>query len=117
MALNNNIVDKQVILDLLYGDEDYFKEFVTASVDSFTEFKEQYRQSMRMRDMKNLRKTGHKIKPVAQMMNLEPIINMYEKSKDLLDEEAPDKQLNELMESMNDYCENLIKELKELESE
>jgi len=116
MELNHSIVDKQVILDLLYGDEDYFNEFVSASVDSFTEFKDNYKQSMRMRDMESLRKTGHKIKPVAQMMNLDPILEMYEESKELIEAEAPDKQLNDLMDDMNVYCEKLLKELKELEN-
>ncbi len=116
MDLNKQIVDKQVILDLLYGDEDYFNEFISVSIESFTEFKDNYRQSMRMRDMVNLRKTGHKIKPVAQMMKLDPILEMYEESKELLEAEAPDKQLSELMDKMNDYCEKLIEELRDMET-
>jgi hypothetical protein len=115
MDLNNKIVDKQVIVDLLYGDDDYFNEFISVSIDSFTEFKDNYRQSMRMRDMENLRKTGHKIKPVAQMMKLDPILEMYEESKELLEAEAPDKQLSDLMDKMNDYSEKLIRELKDME--
>jgi hypothetical protein len=116
MDFNKEIVDKQVILDLLYGDEDYFNEFISVSIESFTEFKDNYRQSMRMRDMTNLRKTGHKIKPVAQMMKLDPILEMYEESKELLEAEAPDKQLSEIMDKMNDYCEKLIEELKDMET-
>jgi len=116
MDLNQQIVDKQVILDLLYGDEDYFNEFISVSIDSFTEFKDNYRQSMRMRDMVNLRKTGHKIKPVAQMMKLDPILTMYEESKELLEAEAPDKHLSVLIDNMTDYCEKLIQELRVLES-
>ena len=117
MEPDEQIVDKQVILNFLYGDEDYFNEFISVSIDSFTEFKDNYRQSMRLRDMVNLRKTGHKIKPVAQMMKLNPIIEMYEESKELLESEAPDKLLTDLMDNMNDYCEKLIRELKDMKSE
>jgi hypothetical protein len=115
MEKNHEIVDKQIILDLLYGDIDFYKEFVHVSIESFSEFKNNYRQSMQMRDMENLRKTGHKVKPVAMMMKLDPILEMYEESKELLEAEAPDKQLHELMDKMNDYCEKLIKELKDLD--
>lgn len=116
MDKNEPIVNKQIILNLLYGDEDYVNEFITVSIDSFNEFKDNYRQSMRLRDMVNLRKTGHKVKPVAQMMKLDPILEMYEESKELIEAEAPDKQLSELMDKMNNYCENLILELKEMET-
>lgn len=116
MGMGEPIINKEVILNLLYGDEDYFNEFILVSIDSFTEFRDNYRQSMRMRDLENLRKTGHKIKPVAQMMKLEPILEMYEKSKELLEEEAPDKHLVAIMDSMNNYCENLIRELRNMET-
>lgn len=116
MELNKPLVNKQIILDLLYGDDDYFAEFVTASIDSFTEFKTNYQQSMRMRDLDNLRKAGHKIKPVVQMMQLNEILTMYERSKEMLESEAPDKKIAVLIKDMDDYCATLLNELRKLEN-
>lgn len=115
MEIPTPIVDKQVIVDLLYGDEDYVSEFATASVESFTEFKTQFTKSMKSRDMESLRKAGHKIKPVAQMMKLDAIVNMYETSKIMLEEEAPDEEIKKLVINMNEFCNQLLKELKQLE--
>lgn len=115
MEIPTPIVDKQVIIDLLYGDEDYLSEFATASVESFTEFKTQFTESMKSRDMESLRKAGHKIKPVAQMMKLDAIVNMYETSKIMLEEEAPDEEIKKLVINMNEFCNQLLKELKQLE--
>lgn len=115
MEIPTPIVDKQVIIDLLYGDEDYVSEFATASVESFTEFKAQFTKSMNSRDMENLRRAGHKIKPVAQMMKLDAIINMYETSKIMLEENAPDEEIKKLVTNMNKFCTQLLKELKQLE--
>lgn len=115
MEIKPPIVQKQVIVDLLYGDEDYVSEFASASVESFTEFKTNFAESMQERDMERLRLVGHKIKPVAQMMKLDAVINMYETSKIMLEEEAPDREINKLVENMNKYCTQLIKELKQLE--
>lgn len=115
MEIPTPIVKKQVIIDLLYGDEDYVSEFASASVESFTEFKTRFAKSMRARDMEELRQAGHKIKPVAQMMKLNAVITMYETSKIMLEEEAPDEEINKLVKNMNEFCTKLITELKELE--
>lgn len=115
MEIPKPIVEKQVIVDLLYGDEDYVSEFATASVESFTEFKTKFSKSMQERDMETLRQAGHKIKPVAQMMKLDAVINMYETSKIMLEEDAPDQEINKLAENMDEFCTQLIKELKQFE--
>lgn len=115
MKIPKPIVEKQVIIDLLYGDEDYVSEFATASVESFTEFKSKFTKSMQSRDMETLRQAGHKIKPVAQMMKLDAVITMYETSKIMLEEEAPDEEINKLVQNMNKFCTQLIEELKQLE--
>ena len=57
MEISRPIVDKQVILDLLYGDEEYVSEFATASIESFTEFKAHFEQSLKIRDIEMLRKS------------------------------------------------------------
>lgn len=115
METQKPIIEKQVIVDLLYGDEDYISEFAAASVESFTEFKTQFEKSLKKRDMENLRRAGHKIKPVAQMMKLDAVITMYETSKIMLEEDAPDEDILKLINRMNGYCSQLIKELKELQ--
>lgn len=115
MEIPKPIVEKQVIVDLLYGDEEYVSEFASASVESFTEFKIKFAKSMQARDMENLRQAGHKIKPVAQMMKLDAIITMYETSKIMLQEEASDEEINKLVGNMNKFCTQLIQELKAFE--
>lgn len=115
MEISKPIIDKQVIIDLLYGDEEYVSEFATASVESFTEFKTKFAKSMQTRDMEGLRRAGHKIKPVAQMMKLDAVITMYETSKIMLEEEAPDEEIKKLVLNMNKFCTQLLKELKQLE--
>ncbi len=114
MNFNKPLVDRQIIVDLLYDDEEYVKEFAAASVESFSEFKVNFEKYLKARDMENLRKAGHKIKPVAQMMNLDDIVTMYETSKILLEEDAPDSDINSLADRMNVYCTQLLKELKEM---
>jgi hypothetical protein len=115
MNIPTPLIDKQVIVDLLYGDEDYVSEFASASVESFSEFKNQFAKSMKSRDMETLRKAGHKIKPVAQMMKLDAVITMYETSKIMLEEDAPDEEIKKLVSNMNKFCTQLLKELKQLE--
>lgn len=115
MEISTPIVDKQVIVDLLYGDEDYVSEFATASIESFTEFEAHFTKSMRTKDMESLRKAGHKIKPVAQMMKLDTVVTMYETSKIMLEEDASDEEINNMVENMNKFCTKLLKELKQLE--
>ena len=115
MEIQKPIVDRQVIIDLLYGDEEYISEFAVASIESFSEFKKHFEHSLKTRNIESLRKAGHKIKPVAQMMKLNAVLTMYETSKIMLEEEAPDEEINNLVANMNEYCNELLKELKELQ--
>jgi HPt (histidine-containing phosphotransfer) domain-containing protein len=114
MEPDKPLVDRELVVELLYGDEEYVKEFAEASIESFSEFKENFKRYVRARDMENLRKTGHKIKPVAQIMKLDEMLSMYEESKTLLEEEASDQEINNLVDKMNKYCNTLLKELKDL---
>lgn len=116
MDIEKPIVNKQIIIDLLFGDEEYVSEFAEASIVSFSEFKNNFQQALRMRDLLMLKKAGHKIKPVTQMMNLTPILEMYEKSKSILEDgtEASEKDLGELINNMKLYCDALLEELEEL---
>ncbi len=115
MDIQKPIIDKQVIVDLLYGDEEYVSEFASASIESFSEFRSHFAKSLKARDMEGLRKAGHKIKPVAQMMKLDAVVTMYETSKIMLEEDASDEEINNLIENMNKFCTQLLKELKQFE--
>ena len=114
MEPDKPLVDRDLVVELLYGDEEYVEEFAEASIESFSEFKENFKRYVRARDMENLRKTGHKIKPVAQIMKLDTLLSMYEESKSLLEEEASDQEINNLVDKINKYCNTLLKELKDL---
>lgn len=99
---------------MLYGDEDYLDEFVQVSIISFTEFKENFDKHLSNRDLASLRTTGHKVKPVAQMMNLNGLLELYEKSKLVIQENLSDDELNDVLKKMDAYCEVLLNELGNL---
>ena len=99
---------------MLYGEEAYIKEFADAAVISFNEFKENYRKYLIIRDEINFRKAGHKIKPVAQMLGLDLIIDEYEHAKTLLWDEKDDEDLERSCDKMDEICEQVLKELGEV---
>jgi uncharacterized protein YjgD (DUF1641 family) len=112
MDTNKPLFEKKIIVDLLYGDEEYVSEFIEASLESFTEFKNNFEKHLSARNEEELRNAGHKIKPIAQMLHLDPIVEMYDESKVLLEEEAPDPDIEELIKKMNAYCETLLNHLR-----
>lgn len=112
--MNRSIVDREVIKNLLYGDEDYMDEFVKVSIISFKEFKDNFDRHLSNRDLASLRATGHKVKPVAQMMNLHGLLELYERSKLVIQDNMPDNELNSVLKKMDTYCEVLLKELANL---
>lgn len=114
MSSDKQIVELEVIKNLLYGDEDYLDEFVKVSIISFTEFKENFNTHLSKRDLASLRTTGHKVKPVAQMMNLHGLLDLYEKSKVVIQENKSDADLNEILHQMEIYCKTLLEELNNL---
>jgi len=89
------------------------KEFSEAAIISFSEFQENYSKFLLLRDEENFRRAGHKIKPVAQMLNLNQILDEYEVSKSLLWDEKPDKELEASAQKIDTICNEIIKELKE----
>lgn len=96
---------------MLYDDDAYVKEFCDASVISFSEFKSNFRKNVMEEDLETLRRTGHKIKPVAKMLKLDPLLEIYEKSKLLL-MEGGDPELKEKYASeMDEYCEEILNQL------
>ncbi|RNC86128.1 MAG: taurine dioxygenase [Balneola sp.] len=99
---------------MLYGETAYIKEFAEAALTSFREFQENYSQFLLSRDEVNFRKTGHKIKPVAQMLGLEIILDEYEHAKALIWEEKDTKDLQTAVQKMDEICEKVLSELKEI---
>lgn len=77
------LIDFTSLNEMLYGDEKYIKEFAEAAIISFTEFKTNYSLFLQKRDEENFRRAGHKIKPVAQMLGLNSIVDEYENAKKL----------------------------------
>lgn len=107
-----SIVDKQVVTDMLFGEEKYIVEFAEASIQSFEEFSTHYRKYVLERDLENLKKAGHKIKPVAQMLHLEQILVEYQNAKKLLENDRPDEELGKSVETIHQICEQVINDFK-----
>lgn len=99
---------------MLFGEAKYIKEFAEAAVISFEEFKENYTLFLINRDEVNFRKAGHKIKPVAQMLGLNMILEEYELAKSLIWEEQPDTKLGHSSQKMGSIIDKVISELKEV---
>ena len=108
------LVDLTTIEEMLFGNPDYIKEFGEAAVISFNEFKENYSYFLLQRDEANFRKTGHKVKPVAQMLGLGMIIEEYEHAKTLLINKKPLEELAASAKKMDDICDKVLVELKEI---
>lgn len=116
MSTKGPLVDVELVRNMLYNDDAYVKEFAGASIQSFSEFKQSFRKHVLNRDMEELRRAGHKIKPAALMLNLNPVIDMYEKSKEMLDNNATVDELEEITEKMDKYCGQVLIEFEEISS-
>lgn len=108
------MVDAEKVRELLYGDEDYVKEFAEAAVSSYTEFRDHYSQAMDAGDLEMLRNAGHKIKPSAQMLEFEELLEEYEKGKEILDGGSAKEKRGESIGRMTKMCDQIISEMKEL---
>jgi len=97
MSSGNQKVDRQMIEKMMYGEEKYIKEFAEASISSFSEFKEQFSNHLLSRDIENLRRAGHKIKPAALMLNLKELMELYSFSKEQLENSADQSELKVLL--------------------
>ena len=110
----SKLVDLTSLTEMLYGDENYIQEFSEAAIISFTEFNEHYNQFLIARDEDNFRRAGHKIKPVAQMLGLQLIIDEYEFAKTLLWEDKSDSDLQKSVDKMNSINSKVLEELKNI---
>lgn len=97
---------------MLFGEEKYIVEFSEASIQSFTEFSDNFTKFLLSRDIENLRKAGHKIKPVAMMLNVNELMDIYEESKVQISENQSDKKLKETADHVQSICTKVINEFR-----
>lgn len=102
---------------MLYGEASYIKEFAEAAVISFKEFQENYSSFLLKKDEVNFRKAGHKIKPVAQMLGLNQIIEEYEYAKKLILKEKEESLFIESSKKMHKICDRVLIELYDIINE
>lgn len=108
-----NLINFEYVTELLGGEDAHLKEFCEAGIGSFTKFRDEYRAYLLNRDLESLRKTGHRIRPVAQMLSVEEINEEYERSKQLLANGASDKKLQNSVHTVEAICNEIIAEFRE----
>lgn len=109
-----NYIDPDKITSMLFNDAEYVVEFCEAGVSSFDEFVENFRTHLMDRNMEELRKAGHKIKPGAQMMGADEVVEEYENAKILLQNEAGNNELKQLASKMQEMCLGIKDDLAQL---
>lgn len=114
MQTNSSYIDLEKIRKLLYDDAGFIQEFSEAAAESFKEFSEDYEKYLLSREEKELRKAGHKVKPVALMIGVDKVVDEYENAKKLLHENATDAQLEESVSRVNKITAEVIGELRQL---
>lgn len=105
-------IDK--IRELLMDQDDFIVEFSEASIESFSEFSTAFSKYMKTNDLENLRRAGHKIKPVAQMLDAEQIVELYEEGKMLLTEDAPKAEILQTVDQVEQICSQIVDEFDEI---
>lgn len=109
-----NLVNFSTLNDMLYGDKEYIKEFAEAAILSFSEFNNHYSQYLKAEDEENFRRAGHKIKPVAQMLGLQQIVDEYENGKTLLWEGESDKKIQQSIAKIDSICSQVLSDLEDI---
>lgn len=110
----DKIVDFSSVAEMLFGEDEFIREFADAAIQSFTEFQTNFSLFLKDRDESNLRKAGHKIKPVAQMLNVQMLVDEYEHSKILLTDNRSNDELDASVIKMNSICNKVLAELHQI---
>lgn len=108
MSDRNNIVQFDQVNHILEDDPAYVKDFCGAAITSFETFKEEYTNSLKQKDLASLRKAGHRIKPVSQMIGVDQLMKEYGRAKKMLEEDAPDSELQKSSEYIQKLCDRII---------
>lgn len=111
---NQNLIDIDKIYEMLFNEQKYVIEFAEASIQSFSEFSEHYSKYLLDEDMENLRRAGHKIKPVVQMLEIDEILEEYEKAKEMLINKRPQNELEESINKIQVICNQAISEFQQI---
>lgn len=110
----NKLIDLAYVTETVYGDENFLIEFCQAAVLSFSEFKNSFRKHLLERNEAEFRKSGHKIKPVAQMLKIDVLLDEYEHSKNLIQNNRPDEEIAEAANKMDSICNEVLNELQQI---
>jgi hypothetical protein len=109
-----NLIDIDKIYKMLFNEQKYVIEFAEASIQSFSEFSENYSKNLSEKDMESLRKAGHKIKPVVQMLEIDDILEEYERAKEMLIDDRPRKELEKSIKKIQAICDQAISEFQQI---
>ena len=112
MSTQNSLVQFGNVSKMLDHDPDAIKEFSEAAQESFTTFREEFQRHLNNRDMEGLKKVGHRIKPIAQMLGAEQLIETYYEAKDVL-RTGDQNAIDACIEKINRMCDQIIDEFKE----
>lgn len=110
MSEQNSVVQFDQINNILGDDPEYFKEFCKAALESFGSFQRDFKTYMRNRDVENLRKVGHRIKPVAQMIGVHQLVDDYEEAKRLLQSDADMSEIKASIQRVDALCDRILAE-------
>lgn len=102
------------ISEMLFGDDSYIVEFCEAGITSFSEFNENFTTHLLNRNLKELRNAGHKIKPGAQMMGADEVVEEYTKARSMLEDDASREKLEKSVQTMDLICSTILEELNTL---
>lgn len=106
------LVEFGAIRKMLDNDPDAIQEFSVAAQQSFSSFKREFRTHMHNRDLKNLKKVGHRIKPIAQMLGVNQLVDYYYQAKETLRNTGSEQDIEELVTAMDSICNKIMHEFK-----
>lgn len=110
MSEQNSVVQFGQINQMLDNDPEYFKEFCEAALRSFGTFQRDFKIHMQNRDLENLRKVGHRIKPAAQMLGIHKLVDEYNEAKNLLQSDADMKKIEVSIQRVDALCDQILAE-------
>lgn len=102
-----NKIDFSYLEVLSEDDEDFKKEFIETFKDTYITLVEKMRNEFASKDLDNLSKSAHQLKPSAKMIQL-PCAETLE---DL--QHNPGNASEAVLNEINDECENALKQLEE----
>jgi|GEM_PF-295502 len=108
----SNRIDIGKIREMLFHDDSYVAAFAAASIESFTEFAENFSHCLLEKDIKGVQKAVHKIKPVASMLDLEEIISECKTARQLLEQNRPPNELRQIVRRVDHLCQMVIREFE-----